>query len=282
MVHPDAYHLNMDGLLGHNFKIALPFVVAFIAVPAILLAAQSLWQIATLNTVPGTAGAIIGDGVDSFAYLAAPLTGTLLQAIIDNGGILTIIALVATAMSVVEAVRRLFIALRGPGDAAGLVAYGASRGRRIISANLIHAWGTVRDSVTGDALALARISLMDSAGRPLASTVADLCGQYGFASTADEIPVGCSLSVRKSGYYGVMDHRPVLSSAGRHGLDVPLHPMRSRARRNHALWRVPAHLAFIGGALTVPLVAMGSGTAGVVLAVAFATSGAINVLTDPT
>ncbi|HTP56941.1 MAG TPA: carboxypeptidase-like regulatory domain-containing protein, partial [Candidatus Paceibacterota bacterium] len=216
----------MDGIFGHNFKIALPLIIAFLAVPALLLAAQSLWQIATLTTVPGTTGAFIGDGIDSFAYLMAPLTGTLLQAITDNGGILTIIALVATAMSVVEAVRRLLIALRGPGDSGRLMAYGASRSRALLVANPVHPWGTVRDATSGDALALARVTLVNAHGRPLASAITDARGWYGFTLAADALPGGHALSVTKSGYYGVPNFQPTLSSVGRQSLDIALHPSR--------------------------------------------------------
>jgi len=271
----------MDGILGHNFKIALPLIIAFVAVPALLLAAQSLWQIATLTTAPGTAAAVIGDGVDSFAYLMAPLTGAFLQAITDNGGILTIIALVATAMSVVEAVRRLMIALRGPGDAGRLMAYGASRSRAVLAANPAHPWGTVRDSVAGHPLAMARVTLVNAHGSVLASTIADVRGRYGFTVAADGLPGGCALSVRKSGYYDVSGFQPTHSSAGRHSLDVSLHPMNTRAHRGRSPWRTPAHASFLVGALTVPVIAMTSGAAGVALAVAFAVSGAVNVMTDP-
>lgn len=104
----------MDGILHHNLKIALPLIVVFIAVPLGLMAANSMWQIASLNAMPGTRTAMIGDGVDVFTQDTGPVTASLGSSINDNGGVLTVIAVVATALLLVEAIRRMIAKLRPP------------------------------------------------------------------------------------------------------------------------------------------------------------------------
>ncbi|HUO75565.1 MAG TPA: hypothetical protein VMU12_01430 [Candidatus Paceibacterota bacterium] len=273
----------MDSILRHNLKLALPLIVAFVAVPLGLMAAHGLWQVATLNTQAGTMTAVIGDGLDTFTAATGSVVGTFLQSVQDNYGVLAIIALVATAISVVEAIRRMRAALRAPDDMSRLASYVSFRTRRFLAASEPpHQWGSVRDSKTGDPVMLARVGLVDASGKQLASVVTDARGRYGFAIPSESAVHGIGLTVRKSGYYDLPPLRPSLTvGIAPTALDLKID--RTRTARKHIanIRRMPAHLAFIAGALTVPIVALSAGTIGTALAAVFGVSGAVNLLINP-
>lgn len=272
----------MNGILGHNFRLALPLLALAVAIPFGLSVAQAVWQIATLNAPAGTTAAIIGDGVDALAAVLAPVASVLTQAVQDNGGLLTTIAIVATAVSLAEAIRRLVTMLRGPGDAARFVAFGLARARRILSMQEpLHPWGTVRDVQSGYPVTFARVRLTDDAGRTVASAVSDHRGRYGFPVPFSAAHAGIGVAAAKNGYHDLPRFTPAMT-AGVHSqpLDVPMDRVRaSRHMHSDARWAT-AHVAFLAGALTVPLIALGSGGAGVALAALFGIAGAVNLLTD--
>jgi len=244
----------MFNRLRHNLEIAAPLLMVAVALAVATVASGATLRLMDVERPASAALALLGDGVDEFSLRMAQIQAVL-QRLAEESDLLTAIAVGATGISVAAVLMHLWRSIRGSGDAVGFISHVADRTR--LSAIPVHDWGTVRDARTGHPVPLVRLTLVSSAGRVVARTVADLRGRYGFGMPVHGVAGGASLQAEKDGYYphhgGVL---PLLANAD-HTADIimdPAHLLPGGMRS----WHIPAslgHVAFWVSVATVPLAA---------------------------
>ena len=239
----------------HNLDMAFPLLAVTVAMVAAIVASGATLSLLNVERPASAALAVIGDGVDEFSLRTAAVVEPVMR-LAQEADTLTLLAIAATAISLLAVLLHLIQSLRSVGDVRGFIAYMFDR-IRLVSYG--RSWGTVRDATSGHPVPLARITLAAADGSVIATTVADMAGRYGFGFPHGRI-VGSAvtLQISKGGYHDVhhADLFPLLAAAT-HVLDVPLDAAGPVVAPHHVsrIGAMLATAAFWLSVATVPLAA---------------------------
>lgn len=263
--------------LKHQFRLVRPLIAFFAAVVFVLSLGRLLVEVVIgPRTSSLRVAQMLGDGLDEFSMLLGASVGALFAGIAQFAVWVAMIAFIATAITVMSAVRQLSHWVHGPSDIGAFARHMIDRARRAtrISATPI-AWGVVHDAHSGHPLPLARVSLLDARGSIIASMVADTAGRYGFHAPAQYARVVAGVHVRKDGYFMPRGASAVLTATMPTNLDVPMEKLHEAvsgvARGEHPVMCFVQSAAFWSGMVAVPVAyALAPSRAGVLLIALFA------------
>ncbi len=217
-----------------------------------------------------------GDGLDEFSMLAGTSLVALRGGVVQYAVWVTLIALVATAITVVSAVKQLSRWVHGPGDIGALMRHIIARARRATGMSSAPiAWGVVHDAKSGHPLSLARVSLLDARGSIIASAIADTAGRYGFHAPAQYARAVAGMQVHKDGYFMPRGAFAVLAATMPINLNVPMEKLTTDnlplATQTGVIAGFAQSIAFWSGMIAVPVAyALAPSRAGILLIVLFA------------
>ena len=248
--------------LRHHLSLAIPLL----ALTALIAAASSVLtvgsQIASAAPVSGLT-ATLADGVDELTVRLQPVLAAAAALLGGSGSWIAVLALAATAASVVSALHQLSEWIHGPADVSSLVRHVAQRAGQSTGINASRvSWGVVRDATTGAPLPLARVSVLDGVGRVYATSVSDGRGEYGFPAEPSELLSGGGVGgfiAARDGFHDAVHSVPVHVRRTVNRLDISLQPDRQRSRPEPSrgtLGRAAATAAFWTGVVTVPMAAL--------------------------
>lgn len=255
----------MMRFLKYHARSATP-LFAFTSLMVAFLALSRAWnQLASATMSTGILGAL-GEGVDEFHLRVGAIGAQLLPRFSDAQQWIASVAVIATAISVVAAVRQLMKWIHGPGDAVALTQHAARRAADVagVSATRVR-WGVVYDAETHAPLPLARVHILDARGSVIARTIADTHGSYGFRISSDDIlfhgGVGGVLA-HKSGYHHDALLHPQTAGTVVRNSDIPMTRFASVHNQPSGDERIVTRMirsaAFWSGVLTVPMVYVAS------------------------
>jgi len=238
----------------------------------------------------GTSGGLLADigvGIDEFSVRVGAVGGQLSALFADSNTWVAAVAMAATAVSVVSAFRQVSEWIHGPSDARALAEHAAQRATDALGVRPTRvSWGVVYDDETGQPLPLARVSILDARGTPVARTVADVHGVYGFHLAAEQLyergGIG-GLHAQKDGYHHGSAVQPIVVGAVRHRTDVPMRRFgwmpAPAVHSPHVMARVLPAAAFWTGVGTVPMAYLAQpGMAGQVMIALFAFSAIVRAV----
>jgi hypothetical protein len=143
----------------------------------------------------------LGEGID-VASARLAVVGAFLPRLAQEAGTLTMVAIVATGISLIAVVVHIMKMVRGFGDIRRFTAYLVSRIKLVSWNSRDKTWGMVKDIETGEALPFTQVHLMDGDHTILASTIADARGEYRFRPALSRaFSAGFRLQAIKDGYY---------------------------------------------------------------------------------
>jgi hypothetical protein len=261
----------MFSKLAHNFRLGLPIMVIALLCAMASIAVVDGSQLALLNQPASMFMVVVGSAADQVYHSVWPLTN-FMQRAAQESDILSLIALVATLISLLAVLVHFFKAIRGSGDAVGFVASLLDRIRLVSWRNT--PWGIVRDIDTGHPLPFTRIGLLANDGSVIAQTVANSAGRFGFPIPLRQAFMnGYSLEAKKSGHYFPPSRArrsaslanycggnlPRIATILPERMDLLLEAKHEPADDNHALHgavRMAGTVAFWVSMLTVPMAAI--------------------------
>lgn len=250
--------------LRYHFRLGLPLIAFTAAVVFALSVGGLVLEIVSAPPVPSSwLAQQLGDGLDQYTALMSGSLDGLVAKVSQFGIWIAAVALIATTITMMSALRYLSRWVQGPSDAGALLRHIVDRGRHAvgISASPI-VWGVVHDARTGQPLPLATVRLLDARGSVIASAVADTSGRYGFHTPVKKIVASHALAgvhVLKDGYFLANTVRPIPAITTPKFIDIPMEKSRgttdivaASSRTAVSLVRGIEGAAFWSGLVTVP------------------------------
>lgn len=254
--------------LKHQFRLVRPLIAFFAAVVFVLSLGRLLVEVVIgPRTSSLRLAQTLGDGLDEFSMLMGASVGALFAGIAQYAVWVAMIAFIATAITVMSAVRQLSHWVHGPSDIGALVRRGIARARHCvgISSPLV-VWGVVHDAHSGHPLPLATVSLLDGYGSIIASSVADTAGRYGFHAPVQYAHAVAGLLVHKDGYFFSKKVFPVPDGNPSAYADIPMERLHGISEKPQiVLARYGENLAFWSGVVALPIAYLSASSAGATL-----------------